>query len=100
VLGSAHLIHDSLDAFLELAAVFRAGNHHRQIEHHDAPVAQQFWHVAVHDELSKSFDDGGFADARFTKQHRVVFGSPAQDLNIAFNLIGAPNDGVELALTR
>jgi hypothetical protein len=33
VLRAAHLVHDRLDALLELAAVLRARDHHRQVEH-------------------------------------------------------------------
>ena len=41
VVGAADLVHDRLDALLELAAVLGAGDHHGQVEHHDSPVAQE-----------------------------------------------------------
>ena len=45
VLGAADLVHHRLDALLELAAVLRAGDHHRQVEHDDAAVVQDLGHV-------------------------------------------------------
>jgi hypothetical protein len=32
ILGTPNLVHDRFDAFLELAAIFRSGNHQCQIE--------------------------------------------------------------------
>ena len=40
VLGPADLVHDRLDALLELAAVLRAGDHHRQVQRDDPPVVR------------------------------------------------------------
>ena len=72
VLGPAHLVHDRLDAFLELAAILGAGDHHGQVEHDDAAVAQQFGDVAVDDQLGQALDDGRLADAGLAQQHGVV----------------------------
>ena len=72
VLGPADLVHDRLDALFELAAVLRAGDHHRQVEHDDPAVAQQLGDVAVDDHLGQAFDDGRLADAGLAEQHRVV----------------------------
>jgi hypothetical protein len=77
VLGAAHFVHYGLDAFLELAAVLRAGHHHRQVQHDDAPVAQQVGDVAVDDQLGQAFDDGGLADAGFAEEDGVVLGAAA-----------------------
>ena len=87
VLGAAHLVHDGLDAFLELAAVLGAGHHHGQVEHDDAAVAQQFGDVAVDDQLGQALDDGGLADAGLAEEHGVVLGAAAEDLDDAFDLV-------------
>ena len=42
VLGAADFVHDRLDALLELAAIFGAGDHQRQVERDDALFAQNF----------------------------------------------------------
>src|SRR5262249_33296754 len=99
VLGPADLVHDRLDALLELAAVLGAGDHHRQVEHDDALVAEQLRDVAVHDELGQALDDGGLADAGLAEQYGVVLGTARQHLNDALDFVGAANDGVEFTLT-
>src|SRR5205085_1841573 len=98
VLGPADLVHDGLDALLELAAVFGAGHHHGQVEDDDAAVAEQLGDVAVHDELGQPLDDGGLADAGLAQQHRVVLGAAAEDLDDALDLVLPADDRVELAL--
>jgi len=72
VLRTAHFVHDGFDAFFELAAVFRPGDHHRQVEHDDSAVVQDFRHVVRNDHLRQPFDDGRLADARFAKENRIV----------------------------
>src|SRR5205814_9689582 len=87
VLGAADLVHDRLDALLELAAVLGAGHHHRQVEDDDASVAEQFGDVAVHDELGQPLDNGGLADAGLAEEDGVVLGPAAEDLDDALDLI-------------
>ncbi len=96
VLGPAHLVHDGLDAFLELAAILGAGDHHGQVEDDDAAIAQQLGDVAVDDELGQALDDGGLADAGLAEQHRVVLGAAAEDLDDAFDLVCRPMTGSSL----
>ena len=92
------LVHDGLDALLELAAVFRARDHERQVEHDDPPVAQELRHVAADDGLGESLDDGGLADAGLAEQHGVVLGAAAEDGHHALDLLLAADDRVELLL--
>ena len=98
VLRPADFVHHRLDALFELAAVLRAGDHHRQVEHHDAAIEQQLGHVAFDDALGEAFDDGRLADARFAEQHRVVLGAAAEDLDGPLDFVLAADDGVELLL--
>ena len=70
VLGAADFVHDGLDALLELAAVFGAGDHQGEVEGDDALVAQNLRDVAPGDFLGQTFDDGGLAHAGFAEQHR------------------------------
>ena len=51
VLRPADFVHDRFDAFLELAAVLGAGDHHRQVQDDQALVTQQFRDVRVDDQL-------------------------------------------------
>ena len=87
VLRATNFVHDGLDSFFELTAVLRAGDHHRQVEHDDSFVGQDFRNFAGDDQLGKSFDDRRFADAGFTEQDRVVFGSSAKDLDGSFDFL-------------
>ena len=68
ILGAANLIHDRFDALFELAAIFCARDHQREIERDHALVAQQFRHVAVGNFLGETFRDRGLAHARFADQ--------------------------------
>ena len=61
-----------LEPLFELAAVLGAGHERTQVEGHDALVLESFGHVAAHDPLRQTFDDGCLADARLADQHRVV----------------------------
>src|SRR6185312_9816951 len=92
VLGPADLVHDRLDAFLELTAVFRAGDHHGEVEDDDALVAQKLGDVAVDDQLGQPFDDGGLADAGLTEEDRVVLGTATEHLDDALDLVLAADD--------
>src|SRR5262249_39212817 len=86
IAGAADLVHDGLDAFLELSAVLGAGDHHGQIEHDDAAVPQQFGDIAADNHLGESLDDGGLAHAGLAQEHRVVLGAAGQ----------APDDALDL----
>ncbi len=98
VLGPADFVHHGLDPLFELAAVLRAGDHHRQVEHDHALVAEQFRNVAVDHHLGKALDDGRLADARFAQEDRVVFLPAAENLHDALDLALAADHRVELAL--
>jgi hypothetical protein len=98
VLGTADFVHDRLDAFLELAAVLRAGHHHGQVEYDDATFHEQLGNVAFNHALGEAFDDGRLADAGLAEEHRVVLRSAAEDLHRPLDFLLAADDGVELVL--
>ena len=98
VLGPADFVHDGLDALFELAAIFCAGDHHRQIEHDDSPIVQNLRHGAGDDHLGQALDDGRLADARFAQQNRVVLLPAAENLDDAFDFVLAADDRIELPL--
>src|SRR5579885_3040422 len=97
VLRPPDFVHDGLDAFLELAAVFGAGDHQRQVQGDDAFVQQNFRHVALGDFLGQALDDGRFAHAGFAQENGVVFGAAAKDLNDALDFILAADDRVHFS---
>ncbi len=97
VLDAADFGHHRFDSFLELTAILCAGDHHRQVEHDDAFVGQDFRNFAFDDSLCEAFDDGGLAHTRFTQQHGVVLGATAKNLNGSFDFSFASDDGIEFA---
>ena len=98
VLRAADFVHHRLDPLLELSAVLRPGDHHRQVEDDDAAVGQQFGDVALDDLLGEAFDDGGLADAGLAQEDGVVLRAAAEDLHRPLDFPLAPDDRVELAL--
>src|SRR6185437_19034 len=92
------LLHDLLQALLELAAVLRAGDERSQVERVDLLVLEQLGHVGVDDALGQSLDHGGLAHTRLADQDRVVLGAPREDLHDPLDLGLAAHDGIELAV--
>ncbi len=80
------LVDDRLDALLELAAVLRPGDHHRQVEHDDALVLENLGHLLIDDLLAEAFDDGGLADAGLAQKHRVILRASAKYLDQPLDL--------------
>ena len=65
---------DRFEAFFEFAAVFGARHQRAHVEREQRAVLETFGHVATNDALGETFGDGGFTDARFTDQNRIVLG--------------------------
>ena len=93
------LLEHSFEPFLELTAVFRAGDQGSHVEGDELTVLQGLGHIAVDDPLCQSLNDGGLADSWFADQHGVVLGASAKDLDGASDLLIATDDRVQLALT-
>ena len=94
------LIEHGLEAFLEFAAILRSGDHGAQIKADEFLVAQRARYIPGNDALGETFDDGGFADARLTDQHRVVLGAAGQDLDDTADFLITADHRVELAFLR
>ncbi len=63
-----------------------------------ALVFEAVGHVALDDSQGEAFGDGGFADAGFADEDRVVFSAAGEDLDDAADFLIAADDGIELAL--
>ena len=50
--------------------------------------------------MCDAFDDGGFTDAWFADENRVVFASTGENLDDAANFSIAPDDGIDLPQSR
>ncbi len=89
-----------LQALLELAAIFRAGDERAHVEGEQLLVLEALRHVAVDDAQRQALDDRRLADAGLADQHRVVLRAPRQDLDRAADLLVAADHRVELAVAR
>ena len=98
--GLLHLVEHALQALLELAAIFRAGDQRAHVERQQALVLDAVGHVAVGDAQREAFGDGGLADARLADQHRIVLGPAGEHLDRAADFLVAADDRVELAFAR
>ena len=89
-----------LQALLEFAAVFRAGQQGGEVEHQHLLALERLGHFVIDDPLRQPFDDGGLADAGLADQHRVVLGATLQDLDRTADFVVASDHRVELAVAR
>ncbi len=96
-LGCLDLAEHRLQTFLELTAVLGAGNERSHVELEQCLVSETVGHVAAHDAVGESFDDGGLADTGFADEDRIVLRLARQDLDDPTDLGVATDDGVELA---
>ena len=91
------LVEHRLQALLELTAILGAGEKGAHVEREDRAVFEPLGHVAAHDSLRQTFDDGRLADARLANQDRVVLGLSRQDPHHVANLDVAADHRIELA---
>ena len=98
--AAGQLLQHRLQALLELAAIFRAGDQGAEIEREEPTLAQALRHVAVDDALRQALGDRSLADPGLADQHRVVLGPAREHLDHPADLLVAADHRVELALTR
>src|SRR6266487_2161744 len=89
------LVHDTLEALLELAAILGAGDQRAHIERHDALALDAIGDFASDDPLRQPLDDRRLADARLAYQRRVIFGAARENLDHTLDLGGATDHRVE-----
>src|ERR1043165_5678530 len=81
-------------AVLEFAAVFRASNHRAEIHGDQAFMLESFWDIPADNATGEAFSDGGFADAGFANEDRIIFCAAGQDLHDAADFIIATDDRI------
>ena len=92
------IVQHGFQTLFEFAAKFGAGDQRAHVERQQTLALHAFRHFAVDDALRQTFDDGGFTDAGFADQHRIVLGAALQYLNGAANFVVAADHRIELAL--
>ena len=91
------LVQDRLEPFLELAAELGAGHQGPHVEGEDGLVLEPLGHVASHDALGQTLDNGGLAYAGLADEHGVVLGLARKDADDAPDFGIPPDDRIELA---
>ncbi len=92
-----NFFNEALEAIFEFTFDAGAGLQEREIERTDGDILQRRWNVTGSDAQSKTFDNGGFADARFTGEDGIVLTAAREDVNDLANLVIAAEDGVNFA---
>ena len=100
VLVRLDLLHHLLQTLLKVAAVTRAGEQRTHVEGEDSRPGQNFGNLFLDDLASQTFGDRGLADAGIADEQRVVFLAAAQHLDRALHLGLAPDQRIDLAVTR
>jgi hypothetical protein len=98
--GALHFVEHGLQAFLELAAILRAGDQAAHVERHQAAMLEAVGHVAIGDAQRQAFGDRRLAHAGFADQRRVVLGAAREDLHGAADFLVAADHRIELAGPR
>jgi hypothetical protein len=100
ILRCLDLVHRLLNAFLEVAAVFRTRYHRGKVERHNLLAAQHFGNLILDNFQRQSLGDGGLADTGLTDETGIILIAARKNLNNALNFIFSADDGVNLALLR
>ena len=90
-------VDDGFHAFLELSAVFGAGDEGGEVEGEEAFAVEGARDTTFGDADGESFGNGAFADAAFTDEDGVVLFAAGEDLCYAVHLFLSSDDGVEFA---
>ncbi len=92
------LLDHRLEAIFELSPVLRPRHQGAHVERAEALVLQRLRHVAPHDALGDSLDDGGLSHAGLADEHGVILRAPRQHLHDAPDLFVPADHGVNLPL--
>src|SRR5207302_10627122 len=96
-------VNDAFQALFKHAAQHRAGDNATHLQLHDVRIAQARWDFLWFEfnQASKTFDDGGLADARFTNEHRRVGAfAMAENFDDLLNLFFTTDRGRNLVHAR
>ena len=96
----AYFFDQPLEPVFELALDAGAGLQQGEIEGPQAHVAQDRWHLTLHDAHGEALDNGGLPDARFADEDRVVLPSPRENVHDLADLKVPSQDRVERPLPR
>mmetsp|Transcript_33134 Transcript_33134/g.72240 ORF Transcript_33134/g.72240 Transcript_33134/m.72240 type:complete len:942 (-) Transcript_33134:128-2953(-) len=98
VIGLLDLVHELLQALLELTTVLGARNQQTHVQGDNLLALDGLGHVTGGDQLSKALSNSGLTHTGLADQARVVLGATAQNLGHTLDLLAASHHGVEPAL--
>ena len=78
-LGLLHLVQHGFQPFLKLAPVLGARDQRAHVQRENGLVLQLLGDILLHDSLGKPLGNGGFANAGFADEHRVILRLPGQN---------------------
>ena len=96
MIALAEIGEQPLQALFEIATVFRTGEQRAQIEGVNHCFFECLGHFAIDNHLGKALGNGGFTDAGFADQQRVILAPSREDLRYALDLGQTPNQRVNI----
>ena len=93
-------LQNGLQAFLKFTAEFRTGDQTAHIQGKNGFVLQALRHVSPDNPEGQAFGNGGFADAGFTDEHRVVLRLAGEDPDHVPDFRIPPDDRIQLLPAR
>ena len=91
------LFHHLLQAFFEVTAIARASEQRAHVERKHCRGRENFRHFALDDLARQALGDRRLAHARLADENRIVFGSPAEDLNHPLDLVAPADQRIQRA---
>mmetsp|Transcript_3026 Transcript_3026/g.11268 ORF Transcript_3026/g.11268 Transcript_3026/m.11268 type:complete len:911 (+) Transcript_3026:148-2880(+) len=98
ILVSLDLVHELLEALLELTAVLGARDEEAHVQGHHALALERLGDVVGGDLLREALRNGGLTDAGLADEAGVVLGAAAENLGDADDLVRSADARVELGL--
>ena len=98
-LGLLHLVQHGFQPFLKFAPVLGARDQRAHIQRENGLVLQLLGDILLHDSLGKSLGNGGFANAGFADEHRVVLRLPGQNADDVPDFLVTADHRIHLLLS-
>jgi hypothetical protein len=98
--GFVCLLEQRLQARLELASHAGPREERTDVETQQACVAQRRRHIAAGNGQRQALDHGGLADARLSRQQRIVLAAPQENVDHRADFMPASDDRIDLAAAR
>ncbi len=95
-----HFVNDVLQALLELPLHAGAGLQQAQVERQDTHLADHVRDVGLRHAQRETFDERGFAHARFADENRIVLAPAREHVDHLLDLAIAAEDGIDVAAAR